>query len=82
MKIKSGGTATSGSGGGGSTADIGGSQGASSQQSPPPTPPQLSRTIDINLPSTGLLSIDQVRGLMEQINEQVGDGVQLNTGNI
>ena len=82
MKIKSGGTATSGSGGGGSSVGIGGSQGASSQQSPPPTPPQLSRTIDINLPSTGLLSIDQVRGLMEQINEQVGDGVQLNTGNI
>ena len=82
MKIKSGGTASSGSGGGGSTADIGGSQGGSAQQSPPPTPAQISRTIDINLPSTGLLSIDQVRELMGQINEQVGDGVQLNTGNI
>ena len=82
MKIKSGGTATSGGGGGGSSVDIGGSQSNVQQQTPQLAAPQISRTIDINLPSTGLLSVDQVRELMEQINEQVGDGVKLNTGNI
>ena len=82
MKIKSGGTASSGSGGGGSSVDIGGSQSNVQQQTPQLAAPQISRTIDINLPSTGLLSVDQVRELMEQINEQVGDGVKLNTGNI
>ena len=82
MKIKSGGSASRGSGGGGaSVPESGGSQRAPAPVAQIPVA-QSSRTIDINLPSTGLLSIDQVRGLMEQINEQVGDGVQLNTGNI
>ena len=83
--IKGGGSASSGGGGGGSVSTpsgSGGSQTSSQQQQSPPAPAQISRTIDINLPSTGLLSIDQVRELMGQINEQVGDGVQLNTGNI
>ena len=82
MKIKSGGSASRGSGGGGaSVPESGGSQRAPAPVAQIPVA-QSSRTIDINLPSTGLLSVDQVRGLMEQINEQVGDGVQLNTGNI
>tara|TARA_R110000764_G_scaffold47667_3_gene106207 strand:+ start:2544 stop:5009 length:2466 start_codon:yes stop_codon:yes gene_type:complete len=83
--IKGGGSASSGGGGGGSVSTpsgSGGSQTSSQQQQSQPAPAQISRTIDINLPSTGLLSIDQVRELMGQINEQVGDGVQLNTGNI
>ena len=83
--IKGGGSASSGGGGtpsiGGGSASGGGAQQAAPQQAQLAAP-QASRTIDVNLPSAGLLSIDQVRELMEQINEQVGDGVQLNTGTI
>ena len=85
--IKGGGSASSGGGGGGVSSSggaggSGGDGGSVQQQTPQLAAPQISRTIDINLPSTGLLSVDQVRELMEQINEQVGDGVKLNTGNI
>ncbi len=38
------------------------------------------RTISINMEGSALFSADQVRELIEQINEQVGDGVALSTG--
>lgn len=86
-QMKSSGSSMASSGGGTPSTSGGGSAGGSTMQQAVPqqaqiSAPQVSRTIDINLPSTGLLSVDQVRELMEQINEQVGDGVQLNTGNI
>ena len=86
-QMKSSGSSMASSGGGTPSTSGGGSAGGSTMQQAAPqqaqiSAPQVSRTIDINLPSTGLLSVDQVRELMEQINEQVGDGVQLNTGNI
>ena len=86
-QMKSSGSSMASSGGGTPSTSGGSSAGGSTMQQAAPqqaqiSAPQVSRTIDINLPSTGLLSVDQVRELMEQINEQVGDGVQLNTGNI
>lgn len=41
---------------------------------------QSRRFIDVNFQGEGVLSTDQVRALMGQINEQLGDGVTLNVG--
>jgi len=42
--------------------------------------PSQSRSISINMEGSALFSADQVRELIEQINEQVGDGVALSAG--
>lgn len=76
--IKSGGSSMSGmSGGGGGGAaaaaaasgGAGGGAGGQSAQSP--------RVVEIRMVGEGLLSTQQVRGLMGQIGEQLGDGVKL-----
>ena len=82
MKIKSSGSSSSGSGSGsvgGSlpiTAPTSGSASNSSANIPE------SRNISINLTGGGLMSTDQVRELIGQINEQTGDGVQLITNGV
>ncbi len=75
--IRSGGSSSGASGGGGgslpSVSGVGQPVGGAAQG---PTSP---RNIDINLiGGGGLLSTDQMRELIEQINVQVGDGVELN----
>jgi len=80
-QIKSGGKGGGGGGGGIPSVNRGGSvpggtpagAGGGSQA------PQ-NRRIDINLVGEGLLSTDQVRELIGQINDQVGDGVDLIAG--
>lgn len=77
--IRSGGRGSAGGGGvpqgasGGATATGGGGQSNAPQRN-------LSRTIDIRGLGSGnrLFSTDQVRELMGMINEQIGDGVELN----
>ena len=76
--IKAGGKSMGGSsagGGGARGASAGGSAGGSSSSENVPE----SRNISINLTGEGLMSTDQVRALIGQINESVGDGVQLIT---
>jgi len=69
-------------GGGGSTpSGHGGSSGGGSSPQQAPTPqqaPQVNNALDINITGEGLLSVQQLRGIMAQMNEQLGDGVQLN----
>jgi len=79
-----GGLRSMGGGGGGSRSSVsagsssgGVSRGYSSSSSSQATSP---RTISINMEGSALFSADQVRELIEQINEQVGDGVALSTG--
>ena len=43
-----------------------------------PAAAQQPQAISVNILGEGLLSTDQVRGLMGQINDQLGDGLQLN----
>ena len=74
--IKGGGSSA---GGGTASPSASAASPSSASQQTAQNVPQMNRTIDISLPSTGLLSVDQVRELMAQINEQVGDGVQLTT---
>lgn len=78
--IKSGGSSVSGGGGGGGggfaaqsggAGGAGGGDGGQSQASAP-------RFINVNFTGQGLLNTAQVRELMGQINEQLGDGVKLN----
>lgn len=80
--IKSGGSSMSGmSGGAGAGASMGGGRGgtegggaggeAAAKNSP--------RSINVNFIGQGLMSTTQVRDLITQINEQVGDGVRLVT---
>ena len=48
---------------------------------PQPLAPQMNqRRIDINIVGEGLMSTDQVRDLIGQINEETGNGVALATG--
>jgi hypothetical protein len=76
--IKSGGKSMGGmSGGSGGGAGGGGgrsSGGGGSTSTAPET-----RNISVNLVGEGLMSTDQVRALIGQINESVGDGVELMT---
>ena len=73
--IKSGGKSSSGAGGApnlpSSSTQSASSGGGGNSQS--------SRNISINLAGEGLMSTQQVRDLIGQINEQTGDGVQLIT---
>jgi len=64
-----------GGGGGGASASTSGGGGGGGQSDNAPE----SRNISINLTGEGLMSTDQVRALIGQINESVGDGVQLIT---
>ena len=63
-----------GAGGSASPAASGSGGGSTSSENAPE-----SRNISINLTGEGLMSTDQVRALIGQINESVGDGVQLIT---
>ncbi len=76
--IKAGGKSIGGmSGGGGGTA-ISNPAGASATQSAPAQQEQAARSISVDFQgSGGLLNTEQVRELIQQINEQVGDGVDL-----
>lgn len=78
--IKSGGKGSSSAGGGGFSSPSGSSSttgnGGSSQQVQATAP----RNISINLTGQGLFTTEQVRELITQLNDQVGDGVQLSTG--
>lgn len=71
-------------GGGATPSSTGGSRAAASSQAASSGGGQQnntpeSRNISINLSGGGLMSTDQVRELIGQINEQTGDGVQLIT---
>lgn len=75
--IRSGGSSMSGMGGGAgvSAGAAGGGTGgedAGNQKA-------ASRNIEIRMTGSGLFSTDQVRELIGQINQQIGDGVKLNT---
>jgi hypothetical protein len=76
--IKSGGKGSSGGGGGGIPSVGSGGAAASSGGGSSSNTPE-SRQISINMSGGGLMSTDQVRELIGQINESVGDGVQLIT---
>ena len=79
--IKSGGKSMSGAGGGRSApVPSGGSMGGGSSSGSTQTAQNSPRNVSISLQGQGLLSTDQVRGLIEQINDAVGDGVNLITG--
>lgn len=81
--IKSGGSSMSGMGGRGggmSPGDVKGATESSGQQGG--TGQQGARTIEIRLTGAGLFSTDQVRELIGQINQQVGDGVKLNASTV
>jgi len=54
------------------------SSGAASSSDSQQAAPQASRNISINLAGSSMFSSDSVRQLITQINEQVGDGVELN----
>jgi hypothetical protein len=75
--IKGGGKSMAGMSAGGSISPPSNAQqtatGQEGQQSP-------QRNVTINLAGSGMFSADQVRELIGQINEQVGDGVELVTG--
>lgn len=80
--IRSGGS-SSGGGGGGASGAAAASQGGSAGQGGgggQQAAPQAARTVDVRFSGSGLLNTDQVRELIGQINEQVGDGVDLTTG--
>jgi len=68
-----GGSSRSAGGGGSAISSSGFSGGASSQQ------PASPRAISIDMTGSSMFSVDQVRELVEQINNQVGDGVSLVT---
>lgn len=74
--IKAGGTSQGSSGASSATGTSGSTSGTSTTQAAP----VADRNISINLSGQGLFSSDQVRELMAQINEEIGDGVNLNTG--
>lgn len=64
---------------------VGGGGGSSVSSASTPAPVQqqaqnVQRNVNINLEGTGVFSADQVRELIGQINEQVGDGVSLAVG--
>jgi len=74
--IKSGGKSQGSSGGGGAVPTGGqSSSGGGQQQQQESSSP---RNISINLQGGSFLGVDQVRELIGQINDQVGDGVELN----
>ena len=77
--IASGGSTSAPTSSGGGAASGGGTSGGG-QVGATPQQQQASRTISINFTGQGLLSSDQVRELIEQINEQTGDGVELRVG--
>lgn len=56
----------------------GGGGGGSQPASPAPAAQQVNRTIDVKFTGQGVMSQDQVRMLIEQFNEALGDGAQLN----
>lgn len=72
--IKSGGSSVGGGGGGAGV--VGAPQQQAQQQQPPQQ--EVNRSINVNFANEGLLSTEQVRGVIGQINEQLGDGVTLN----
>jgi len=77
--IKSGGKSMGGtSGGSGGSAGAGAGRSAGGGGSAPAATPN--RTIDVNIAGDGLMSTDQVRGLFSQINDALGDGMELNVG--
>jgi len=76
--IKSGGSGSGGGGGASVSPSRGGAAGGTSPGSPAGQPGQQQpRNIEVRFTGQGLLNTDQVRELMEQINEQIGDGVEL-----
>lgn len=80
--IKSGGSSTSSGGGGRSVLPSRGGSGGGGFGGPNQVGqagPQLSRNVEVRFTGQGLLNNEQVRDLIEQINEQVGDGVELIT---
>ena len=72
--------ASTGGGGSSSFSGSGSFSGGISSAGGSAQAPQASRNISINLTGGSLFSADQVRELIGQINEQVGDGVTINTG--
>lgn len=52
---------------------------AASQSAPAAEPRQPDRVLDIRIQGEGQLGASGIRGLIEQINEAVGDGVELRT---
>jgi len=74
-KINSGSKTQGSISGGAPAAAIGGqSQAAAPQQQAQ----QVNRSIDVNFIGSGVMSMDAVRELIEQFNEALGDGAQLN----
>jgi hypothetical protein len=69
-----GGGAPSVTGGGGGSSSVSSGGGGGQASNAPET-----RNISVNLVGEGLMSTDQVRALIGQINESVGDGVELMT---
>lgn len=56
----------------------GGGGGSTQPAAAPPPPQQINRTIDVKFSGQGNMSQSQVRALIEQFNEALGDGAQLN----
>lgn len=76
--IKSGGSSMSGMGGKGAGVSPGDAKGAGESNGGGGGGQQGAKNIEIRLTGAGLFSTDQVRELIGQINQQVGDGVKLN----
>lgn len=68
------------SGGGGGVASAGrGASGSGAGEGQQQAAPQANRNIEIRMTGRGLFSTDQVRELIGQINEQIGDGTELSS---